>query len=683
MFTPKRPTSLSGVNSARVTRSQSLKTKSEFAPRLSGIGIGCASPSSANLNDALTEPYKAPLPIRISEFISQSNQRDTNQFSANILTNGHVCFLTEKKVYMWKLRKSYKNIQCNELSLPLSRSRIKPGCVYVECHNNKDYVALCVTCEGTVRYWPSIFNEFLYVDGKIDVSASDEAAQLLLLTRNSFLLITSNGLLWHINVDTLNGQTVLMTKLIDASTGLFSGIGRRVTTFIFGGNVNKNTPSFKSAERYEDSNELFILCDKMLQKWKIDSSSLSLVYQANMERLVYEAYTTHNPDFTKCAIMFHDASITKNSLYVLALVEDNHLRFVVAEVDTHGNQGADLKLKSFHVLEYKLTVRKLDDIQSLYHMHALNNQHAFYLHDLHSIVLFSGPNLEMTGETRFQTPNDKLVACALHERELLFFTLNNGIVKAKDNTISLNIQDDSCLANTLIDSRPSALSQSFGLSSNLNGTSFQDFSNASMLSDESSFSMRASSRKSIDFTLNNLGPDQTALMRFKAAFQLYLRKEENESQAVLNELFQDASLSLDTLCIELSEKLIDDVPLHDARWAELNNKTGKSLNSNLIISNQLNGKLRVHEYFLSFLKAFGLWKKINTCVYANREILTRLALKEHGEKLQCALSMREQLYAKYPDLINSAIEYTIRNREDMSAKLVYPHDVFYRRVSSS
>ena len=66
---------------------------------------------------------------------------------------------------------------------------------------------------------------------------------------------------------------------------------------------------------------------------------------------------------------------------------------------------------------------------------------------------------------------------------------------------------------------------------------------------------------------------------------------------------------IDFLCVEFSEKLIDDMPSQDPRWAELNPK-GKSFNSNLIISNQLKSKLKFHEYFLTFLKQFQIWSKV-------------------------------------------------------------------------
>jgi hypothetical protein len=66
---------------------------------------------------------------------------------------------------------------------------------------------------------------------------------------------------------------------------------------------------------------------------------------------------------------------------------------------------------------------------------------------------------------------------------------------------------------------------------------------------------------------------------------------------------------IDILCVEFSEKLIDDMPHQDPRWAELSTK-GKSFNTNLIISNQLKGKLRYHEYYITFLKQYNIWDRV-------------------------------------------------------------------------
>ena len=87
------------------------------------------------------------------------------------------------------------------MSLPVSKSRIKSNCFHVECYNNKEYVAICVTAEGSIRYWPSIFNEFLCIEGKCDLAANDEAAfvSLISVEKNVNAKIFSIKFLFELN----------------------------------------------------------------------------------------------------------------------------------------------------------------------------------------------------------------------------------------------------------------------------------------------------------------------------------------------------------------------------------------------------------------------------------------------------------------------------------------------------
>ena len=60
----------------------------------------------------------------------------------------------------------------------------------------------------------------------------------------------------------------------------------------------------------------------------------------------------------------------------------------------------------------------------------------------------------------------------------------------------------------------------------LGNTTFTDVSNMTYQSDDS-FSSKFTARPNLDFsTASMMTPEQTALLRFKAAFQLYLKKEE-------------------------------------------------------------------------------------------------------------------------------------------------------------
>ena len=369
MFTPKRPSVISTPNSARVTRSQSLKTSFNESVVCASGGIGAAGglnrmslTMSSIYNDSILESYKAPLPIKVNELIFQFKSKDKIHLNATLLQNGHVCLNSDRKMFVWKLKKSFKNIQCNELSLPISKSLIKPDCISVECLNNKDYVGMCVTSEGVLRFWPSIFNEYLCVDTKLDLqAATDEAAHLAYLAENFYLLATNNGNLWSILIETVDGKTTPVCKQIDTSSGFMSSVSRRVTSLIFGGGGggasgnsalnNRNVPSFKAFARYKNSSELFLLIDKNLQKWKLNAdNTLTLLMQVNVEKLFYEEYLVQNVDSIRVTISFCDASITKNSIYLLAVIDDDGPKFVIGEIDSYFRTPNEARLKSFHTL---------------------------------------------------------------------------------------------------------------------------------------------------------------------------------------------------------------------------------------------------------------------------------------------------------------------------------------------
>ena len=138
-----------------------------------------------------------------------------------------------------------------------------------------------------------------------------------------------------------------------------------------------------------------------------------------------------------------------------------------------------------------------------------------------------------------------------------------------------------------------------------------NFSVNETLQEDSSFNFKGKIN-TFDLTFSNLNSsDQSILIRMKEAFQLYLRKDEAEVKILIDEIFSltSADKKIDLVCVEFSEKLIDDMPHQDPRWAEHGAKS-KSFNSNLIITNQLKGKMRYHEYYLTFLKQYNIWEKV-------------------------------------------------------------------------
>ena len=103
---------------------------------------------------------------------------------------------------------------------------VKKNCVSVECLNNRDYVALVATADGFLRYWPSVFNEYLCVDIKYDVQPNDEISHLMYVTENHYLIFTSNGFLASVVIETIDDKVSRNNNnnfIINSKIFLFKG----------------------------------------------------------------------------------------------------------------------------------------------------------------------------------------------------------------------------------------------------------------------------------------------------------------------------------------------------------------------------------------------------------------------------------------------------------------------------
>lgn len=72
-----------------------------------------------------------------------------------------------------------------------------------------------------------------------------------------------------------------------------------------------------------------------------------------------------------------------------------------------------------------------------YRLHAMDNQHAFYVCNSNTVVSFTGPTLELAGESRFNTLGDRVIASCVVDSDLVFFSVNHGILRSKDNSVRL------------------------------------------------------------------------------------------------------------------------------------------------------------------------------------------------------------------------------------------------------
>lgn len=152
----------------------------------------------------------------------------------------------------------------------------------------------------------------------------------------------------------------------------------------------------------------------------------------------------------------------------------------------------------------------------------MNNQHAFFIYNQKSIISFTGPTLEFTGESKFNTLGDCIIASNFCDSDLIFFSLNHDILKVKDNSLRLSIDEESFS----IGKADQSLEMS-NLRSNTSNYHFSDLNSSVQSNGEDISFYKGANRHTFDFTFSNLAKsEQTVLNKLKDAFQFYLKKEE-------------------------------------------------------------------------------------------------------------------------------------------------------------
>ena len=123
MFSQKRM-SHSPLNASRLGRSHSLRGPNDTTQSNLNSSIGNKISHNLGLiyNDSILQSYKSPLPIKVNEIITKLKSQDSSHISMTILPNGHACFSYEKKLLIWKLKKSLKVTNYSSRTFDLSET---------------------------------------------------------------------------------------------------------------------------------------------------------------------------------------------------------------------------------------------------------------------------------------------------------------------------------------------------------------------------------------------------------------------------------------------------------------------------------------------------------------------------------------------------------------------------------
>ncbi|XP_052097851.1 nuclear pore complex protein Nup133-like isoform X1 [Mytilus californianus] len=669
MFTPSGMTTRSSGSPFSQTlqsgRAKNKRVANLFTPKGKGTSSFLKSQGNRSLQTSQlleetaghkVETYGLPLPVLITEVLTTSDRN--TEISVSINSSGWAWLVGGRKLFIWR----YKQVQharsvfCKELTLPPSDLAHNSDRVCVIPNNSDHQSASCIAVspEGIVRYWPNIANE----GSSVEISAElrgEECQCVVCLPPFGCLLATTTSSLVLLNIAT--NKNTLTCHLLKSSQGMFSGIGRRMSSFIFGASPLQPTGAPLQAisvglTEDDDDFPFYVLSGTQLQKWTVgEGITEKLFYQVDADRMFRESiarklWDQDSKHLTQLRSWLIDMQSTSTGVVIFGAAVNMDVsltvNYALAFIDTDigGTPSALEKLvlldyqDSFDdELEYQLQNFKLvvPDTQT-YCGYVYNKERVLYV----------------PGETEIvdiQAPGGHVLGAGCCDKCAIFFSSSVGLF-----TISMTQKQD------------------MGLVEETN----YDVTRADM-------SVLAASSSQIQ----ELSMSDDKISRLKGAFLAAMKGNMRQAQASVDELFpvgDHVNSDIDQVVTSLSKDLIDDYPASDPRWAE-SRQDPSSRTTSLIILNQLNDKVKAHDYIINFLKKVGLWDKLKEVQSRDTKMLTRNALCEHAEKIQAAIALRTQ-HSTYTALVDAAIKRVLEKRGDFdSMQSLTPQDIFYREVS--
>ncbi|XP_056022353.1 nuclear pore complex protein Nup133-like isoform X3 [Ostrea edulis] len=668
MFSPRTPSTRtrsspytpSGIN----PRTQNKRVSNLFTPK------GRQSyTTKAHTNRSLqtsqlieeTEGYRidglgTPLPVLITEALALADKH--TEITVKIDPSGWAWLVGGRKLFVWRYKggQSVRTVFCKELTLPPSdlAHNADRVCVIPNVTDKQSASCIAVSPEGVVRYWPNI----AYEGSSTEISAElrgDECACVVNFEPFGCLLATTTSSL--VLLSPVLGQNTLTCHPLKGSQGMFSGIGRRMSSFIFGASTLQ--PSGAPLQAIvcgtcedEDERPFYVLSGTQFQKWNLSQAvTEKLFYQIDVERMFREflskkVWNQDSRQLTQLKTWLLDMRTTQQGVVFLGagvnMDVDLTVHFGLAFLDTDIN-GTPSELESLMILDHQDTYS--DDFEYSLQKYKLLLADPMtttaYVYNRDHVLFIPGPSTEVIN---LQQPGGHILGAGSCDGTGVFFSGSMGLFSIS----SPQKQEVSIMEE------PS-----------------QDMTTADMSV------LTASHAKMQELSMSE---DRTA--RLKSAFIATMRGNIAAAQSTIDELFppDEVSTDLDQTVVALDKDLVNDFPAADPRWAE-SRQDATSSTTSLIIINQLNDKLRAHEYVINFLKKMNLWKQLNQVNVRDTRMLTRHVMCEHAEKLQAAIALR-QLHVEFTGIVDAAIKKVLEMRRDVNISLnLTPQDVFYREVS--
>lgn len=522
--------------------------------------------------------------------------------------------------------------------------------------------ALAVSPAGILRYWPNIAHEGSSTDVLADLQG-EECCSLTDLQPIGCVLATTTSSLMLVTPTTVEGQTTLVFKTLQAPQGILAGIGRRVSSFIFGAMPSQSSEVRHLvkvlAEPMEDEDEkyLYVLMRNSVQKWYLeDGSPEKLCCECDLDRLMkeqfHEALWSREDTFPRhLKAWCIDMQLTTNGVTVLMAALNPHvsqqLHFAFGTVDLRDSESpvpaSPPSFSEFSVLRFSEQYTEKDEEALLSYKFVLPslNRRSSYVYNYTKVYCVSpGNGLEELDVFK----RDRILGAGSYKGMPLFFSELNGFVRVRS---------------------VHAPSQDVNLS------------------------VLASLEEPEGTDLECTTVEESRYARLRCAFILFCKSESLKSEAIVDQLFPGRSSevstepdsALDQCVCHLARRLTDDVPTSDPRWVQSRMAASAAPSSlSLLIHHQLEEKQQGHRLLINFLKDVGLWNRLYAVTVRGSPLATNLRLQEYAEKLVAAIHLHS-LQVQYGGVIEKGIRRVIRGRQSSQSGSLTVVDLFFQQVS--
>ncbi|XP_015437320.1 PREDICTED: nuclear pore complex protein Nup133 [Dufourea novaeangliae] len=631
----------------------------------------------------VAESFGSSLPVLVTEALTFIDVNTS--VSVNISTDGWAWLVCGRRIFVWqckttihdpKQRKTFKS-QCRELLLPQSDLAHKADCIAVWLPPGHQVPScMAVSPEGIVRYWASVAHEESSVETSAEL-AGQEVNCLTYVPGHGCILATTTCTVALLQPQFANGKNSILCQVLRSSQGWLGGIGRRMTSLIFGAIPQSPVVESKLVKVVctglgDRDSRVFILAGSSLQYWSFPHNEQEkMEFDEDIGNIVSQAFQKKIPKLSTCNLQ------SINTWLIDMQPCDEGIVFLMA-----AQLGSEILIETHFAIG-------LIQLSST----TLANTFKWFI-PIKMNVLFCPQYTEsLLVYYRF-------ILCGC---EAIIYDNENVIVvncmsEYEQDQINLIRKEDQILGGALCSGTPVLFTKLLGLVSIMP----TDFASHEFNGSSTDTSINAD--YSISYRANSVAQTFTSLIsndeiqdmfyssdgatQLRAAFLLSLRQNKAQCEEILSQLFplqeepiMDIDASLDTLIVKVAQDLIDDYPANDPRWS---NHRDLSMTINAVTSmqipHQLEGKQKALDLFIAFLKEHNLWSRLCAVSYRGIIMSTSHVLGEYAEKIVAALTIYN-LHNKYPDIVDNVIEQTLSPESYVSDELT-SRDVFYREVST-